>query len=207
MSGRDAALAVPSPRLRGEGQGEGRPDGEPEVGGRTALILGGARSGKSRCALALAESTAPERLMIATAQALDAEMAARIARHRAERGAGWATREEPLALVAALSQEARPGRAALVDCVTLWLTNQMLAGRDMAAAIDELEALVPMLAGPTIFVSNEVGTPTSKLGREFQDWQGRANQALARACELVVAVEAGLPRLLKPAPDLRLRLR
>ena len=178
--------------------------------GRSALILGGARSGKSRCALALAESTAPERLMIATAQALDAEMAARIARHRAERGAGWTTREEPLALAAALNQEARPGRAVLVDCVTLWLTNAMLAGRDVAGAIDELAALVPTLAGPTIFVSNEVGhgiTPISKLGREFQDWQGRANQALARACELVVAVEAGLPRLLKPAPDLQLRLR
>ncbi len=185
---------------------------EPEgvISGRTALVLGGARSGKSRYALALAEAAAPERLMIATAQALDVEMAARITRHKAERGAGWATREEPLALVAALSQEARPGRAALVDCVTLWLTNAMLAGRDMARAIEELAALVPTLAGPAIFVSNEVGhgiTPTSKLGREFQDWQGRANQALARACELVVAVEAGLPRLLKPAPDLRLRLR
>ncbi len=141
--------------------------------------------------------------MIATAEALDAEMAARIARHQAERGAGWTTREAPLDLVGALKEEARPGHAALVDCVTLWLTNLLLAGRDMEAAIAELAALVPKLMGPAIFVSNEVGcgvTPPSKLGREFQDWQGRANQALAEACDVVVAVTAGLPRLLKPAP-------
>ena len=106
--------------------------------------------------------------MIATAQALDDEMAARIARHQAERGAGWTTREAPLDLAAALRQEARPGRAVLVDCVTLWLTNLLLAERDMEAATTELAALVPRLAGPTIFVSNEVGqgvTPPSKMGR------------------------------------------
>ena len=180
------------------------------IEGRSALVLGGARSGKSRYAQALAEAAASQRLMIATAQALDAEMAARIARHQVERGVGWTTREEPLDLVAALREETRPRRAALVDCVTLWLTNVMLAGRDMAAAIEELAALVPTFAGPVIFVSNEVGcgiTPTSKLGREFQDGQGRANQALARACEIVVAVQAGLPRLLKPAPAPQLRLR
>lgn len=207
-----AAPAVPSPRLRGEGKGEGRLrlTRMGVISGRSALVLGGARSGKSRYALNLAEAAAPTRLMIATAQALDAEMAARIARHQAERGAGWTTREEPLELIEALRQETRPGRAALVDCVTLWLTNVMLAGCDMAAAIEELAALVPTLAGPVIFVSNEVGcgiTPTSKLGREFQDGQGRANQALARACEMVVAVQAGLPRLLKPAAALELQLR
>jgi adenosylcobinamide kinase/adenosylcobinamide-phosphate guanylyltransferase len=176
---------------------------------RSVLVLGGARSGKSRYALNLAEATAPERLMIATAEALDTEMAARIARHREERGAGWATRESALELAQALKEEARPGRAVLVDCVTLWLTNILLAGRDMEGAIDELAALVARLQGPAIFVSNEVGhgvTPVSKLGREFQDWQGRANQALAAACDAVVAVTAGLPRLLKPAPMLELRL-
>ncbi len=179
------------------------------LAGRTVLALGGARSGKSRYALALAESTAMERLMIATAQGLDDEMAARIARHRAERGAGWATREEPLALVGALREETRAGRAVLVDCLTLWLSNVLLAGRDVEGAIAELAGLVASLRGPTIFVSNEVGygvTPPSKLGREFQDWQGRANQALAAACDVVVAVNAGLPRLLKPAPAFELRL-
>ena len=179
------------------------------IAARTALVLGGARSGKSRYALALAEAAGPERLMIATAEPLDEEMAARIARHRAERGAGWTTREAPLDLVAALRAEARPGRPVLVDCVTLWLANVLLAGRDMEAAIAELARLVPTLPGPTIFVSNEVGygvTPPSKLGREFQDGQGRANQALAAACELVVAVTAGLPRLLKPAPTPELRV-
>jgi len=155
---------------------------------RAVLVLGGARSGKSRYALALAEAAAPERLMIATAEALDGEMAARITRHRAERGAGWTTREAPLELAAALREEARAGRPVVVDCVTLWLSNMLLAGR----------------------VSNEVGggvTPPSELGRTFQDWQGRANQALASACEAVVAVTAGLPRLLKPAPAPVLKLR
>ena len=179
------------------------------IAGRAVLILGGARSGKSRYALALAEAAAPERLFIATAEALDDEMAVRIARHRQERGAGWATREAPLGLVCALREEARPARAVVVDCVTLWLTNVLLAGRDVATAIAELSALVPGLAGPAIFVSNEVGsgvTPPTKLGREFQDWQGRANQALASACDVVVAVHAGLPRLLKPGPAPELRL-
>ena len=141
--------------------------------------------------------------MIATAEALDEEMAARIARHRAERGAGWTTREAPLELAAALREEARPGRPIVVDCVTLWLSNVLLAGRDVEAAIAEIATLAAKLPGPVIFVSNEVGggvTPPSELGRAFQDWQGRANQALAIACEVVVAVTAGLPRLLKPAP-------
>ena len=177
---------------------------------RAVLVLGGARSGKSRYALALAEAAAPERLMIATAEALDGEMAARITRHRAERGAGWTTREAPLELAAALREEARAGRPVGVDCVTLWLSNVLLAGRDVEAAIAALAALVAALAGPVIFVSNEVGggvTPPSELGRTFQDWQGRANQALASACEAVVAVTAGLPRLLKPAPAPVLKLR
>ena len=177
---------------------------------RSVLVLGGARSGKSRYALVLAEAAAPTRLMIATAQALDDEMAARIARHRQERGAGWTTREEPLDLVAALREDARPGRSVLVDCVTLWLTNAMLARREVEAEIAELAALVPTLTGPAIFVSNEVGqgiTPPSALGRRFQDAQGRANQALAAACDVVVSVQAGLPRLLKPAPAPELKLR
>jgi adenosylcobinamide kinase/adenosylcobinamide-phosphate guanylyltransferase len=182
---------------------------EAPVACRTVLVLGGARSGKSRYALALAEAAAPERLMIATAEALDDEMATRIARHRAERGAGWSTREVPRDLAAALRREARADRPLVVDCVTLWLSNVMFAGGDVEAEIAEIAALASALTGPVIFVSNEVGggvTPPSELGRAFQDWQGRANQALAGACEAVVAVTAGLPRLLKPAPEPMLRL-
>ena len=176
---------------------------------RTALVLGGARSGKSRFALDLAQATTPARLMIATAQAFDDEMTERIALHREERDASWTTREAPLDLVGALREAARPGRVTLVDCLTLWLSNLLLAERDLAAATAELAALVPELPGPAIFVSNEVGqgvVPPSKLGRQFQDAQGRANQAMAQACDAVVQVTAGLPRLLKPAPfpDLRL---
>src|SRR6185312_523240 len=125
------APGIPSPRssvgralgrpsdggLWEEGQGEGRL----RLDARAVLVLGGARSGKSRYALGLAEAAAPQRVMIATAQALDDEMAARIARHQAERDASWSTREAPLDLLAALREEARPGRAVLVDCLTLWL--------------------------------------------------------------------------------------
>ncbi len=182
-------------------------EGEAVIACRSVLVFGGARSGKSGYALSLAEATAPERVMIATAQAFDEEMEARIAAHRQERGVGWTTRETPLDLVGALVEEARPGRVVLVDCITLWLSNLMLAERDLEAAVAELAAA--RLEGPVVFVSNEVGqgvVPPSKMGRQFQDAQGRANQALARACDAVVQVAAGLPRLLKPAPAFELRL-
>ncbi len=182
----------------------------PVVDCRAALVLGGARSGKSRYAQALAEATAPERLYLATASAGDAEMAARIARHRAERGAGWRTLEEPLELADAVRTEAREGRVILVDCVTIWLTNVMLANLDPGEKIAELIAAVAALQGPAVFVSNEVGAgvvPATELGRAFRDWQGRTNQELARVSGAVTLVAAGLPLLLKPAPQPLLRLR
>ena len=181
------------------------------VEARSVLVLGGARSGKSAYAKNLAESAAPERLYLATAEAGDAEMAARIARHKAERGDSWTTVEEPLALAGTLHAVARPGRrAVLVDCLTLWLSNLMLAGRDVEAEISRLAEAIGALEGPAVFVSNEVGlglVPETKLGREFRDWQGFANREVARACDAVVFVAAGLPALLKPAPRLNLRLR
>ena len=177
---------------------------------RSLLVLGGARSGKSAFALSLAEAAAPERLFLATGSAGDAEMTARIARHRAERGAGWTTLEEPLALAAALAAEARAGRVVVVDCLTLWLANLSFAGRDPVAETARLCATIGALAGPVVFVSNEVGSgivPETKLGRDFRDWQGRLNQDVARACDGAVLVAAGLPLVLKPAPALEFRLR
>jgi adenosylcobinamide kinase/adenosylcobinamide-phosphate guanylyltransferase len=179
------------------------------VGGRSVLLLGGARSGKSAYAQTLAEAAARDRLYLATAEAGDQEMAERIARHQETRGAGWTTREEPLDLVEALAAEARPGRVVLVDCLTLWVTNLMFSGRNVEAEVARLAEAVGAIGGPAVLVSNEVGlslVPEARLGRDFRDLQGRANAALARACDAVVFLAAGLPTLLKPAPRLDWRL-
>jgi adenosylcobinamide kinase/adenosylcobinamide-phosphate guanylyltransferase len=176
---------------------------------RSLLLLGGARSGKSAYAQSLAETYGSERLYLATAEARDEEMAARIARHRAGRGRGWETIEEPLDVARALGAEARPGRVVVVDCLTLWLSNLMLAGHEPAVAIAGLAQAIGALAGPAILVSNEVGlgiVPEHRLGREFRDWQGRANREIALACDAAVFIAAGLPIQLKPAPALSVRL-
>jgi adenosylcobinamide kinase/adenosylcobinamide-phosphate guanylyltransferase len=176
---------------------------------RSLLVLGGARSGKTAYAHRLAETCGSERLYLATAEAGDEEMAARIARHRTDRGRGWATFEEPLEVAGALGAEARPGRVVIVDCLTLWLSNVMLAGRDPGQAIAGLAEAIAGLAGPAIVVSNEVGlgiVPDHRLGREFRDWQGRANREIAGACDAAVFIAAGLPLQLKPAPAVSIRL-
>jgi adenosylcobinamide kinase / adenosylcobinamide-phosphate guanylyltransferase len=176
---------------------------------RSMFVLGGARSGKSAYAQELAEAAAPERLYLATATAGDAEMAQRIARHRADRSVGWTTLEEPLALTDALRSNARVGRVVLVDCLTLWLSNLLHAGHDPEAAITRLTDAIGALQGPAILVSNEVGlgiVPEHRLGRDFRDWQGRANREAAQACDVVAFVAAGLPILLKPAPPPAVRL-
>jgi adenosylcobinamide kinase / adenosylcobinamide-phosphate guanylyltransferase len=167
---------------------------------RLTLVLGGARSGKSRHAEALIESCAPAALYLATAQAFDAEMAERIRRHRARRGARWTTREEPLDIAATLLDAARPQRPVLVDCLTLWLSNLLLAGRDVEAAIAALLAALPHLGGPVVFVANEVGlgiVPDNALARAFRDHAGRLNQAVAAQAQRVVFLAAGLPLTLK----------
>lgn len=163
------------------------------------LVTGGARSGKSRFAEGLARSSGLSRRYIATAEAWDAEMADRIARHREDRGADWDTIEAPLDLGPALAA-APPASVTLIDCATLWLTNHMLAGHDLAAEADRLLAALAACPGKVIVVSNEVGwgiVPENALARAFRDEQGRLNQRLAAQAGLVAAVIAGLPLALK----------
>lgn len=162
------------------------------------LILGGARSGKSRFAAQRALASGLPVTFIATAQAGDDEMAARIARHRAERPASWRTVEAPLALAAALARDAAPDRCLLVDCLTLWLSNALLASRE--DEIGTLLATLPHLPGQLILVSNEVGwsiVPENALARRFRDEQGRLNQKIAQLADRVALVVAGLPLVLK----------
>jgi adenosylcobinamide kinase/adenosylcobinamide-phosphate guanylyltransferase len=167
---------------------------------RPTLVLGGARSGKSRFAERLAWESGFARIYLATATAGDDEMHARIAHHRAQRGDGWRTVEEPLALVDALTREAGEGCVVLVDCLTLWLSNLMHASHDVEA---ETKALAEWLRGtrhPVLLVSNEVGlglVPETPLGRDFRDAQGRLNQAIAAVVPNVAFVAAGLPLWLK----------
>ncbi|QBR71926.1 bifunctional adenosylcobinamide kinase/adenosylcobinamide-phosphate guanylyltransferase [Beijerinckiaceae bacterium] len=179
------------------------------VSAKSLLVLGGARSGKSRYAQALAEGSSRHPVLIATAQALDAEMAERIARHAAMRNPRWRVVEEPIALTAALQREARADCILVVDCATLWLSNLLLQNDDLASATQHLADSVAKLAGPVIFVSNEVGqgiVPENALARSFRDAQGLLNQALAQACEVVVVINAGLALCLKPSPGPKIRI-
>lgn len=137
---------------------------------------------------------------LATAQALDGEMAARIAHHRERRGADWVVVEEPLELPEALGRAARLDRAVLVDCLTLWLTNVLLAEREPEREADRLLAGLAGLGGPAVLVSNEVGwgvVPANALARRFADEAGRLHQRIAAVADAVVLVAAGLPLRLK----------
>jgi adenosylcobinamide kinase / adenosylcobinamide-phosphate guanylyltransferase len=171
------------------------------------LVLGGARSGKSAYAERLAESRAGSEegscVYLATAAAGDGEMAARIAEHRRRRGPRWCTLEEPLDLAGALDSAAVAQSVVLVDCLTLWLSNVLLAELDVEKECGKLLAALPGLRGPAIFVANEVGlgiVPDNALARRFRDDAGRLNQAVAAAAQSVVFLAAGLPLVLK-SPD------
>lgn len=165
-----------------------------------ALVLGGARSGKSRFAEGLLARHAPPWLYVATAEAGDAEMVTRIAAHKARRGTDWMTLEAPRDLAGALAE---PGdRPVLVDCLTLWLSNLMLADAAVEAEIARLEQALEQARAPVVLVANEVGfgiVPDNALARRFRDLQGQLNQRLAARADRVVLVVAGLPLFVKGA--------
>ena len=163
------------------------------------LITGGARSGKSRRAELRARSFPGQPVYVATAEALDAEMDERIARHRARRGSDWIEREVPLDLVAALA-ETDGGGARLVDCLTLWLSNLLHAERNWSQEVTRLADALPRQRSPVILVTNEVGlgiVPDNALARTFRDAAGLMNQSIAGAADEVEFVVAGLPMKLK----------
>lgn len=172
---------------------------------RHTLVLGGARSGKSAHAERLVLATGLEPVYVATAQALDGEMAERIRLHREGRGPAWRTVEEPLVLPELLAREAAPDRAILVDCLTLWLTNLMVAERDVAEASARLVHAFRDASGPVVLVSNEVGlglVPLNAMSRAFVDHAGRLHQAVAAVADQVLFMAAGLPLVLKaPVTD------
>jgi adenosylcobinamide kinase/adenosylcobinamide-phosphate guanylyltransferase len=164
---------------------------------KLTLVIGGARSGKSRYAEGLIAALPPPWLYVATAEAGDDEMAERIAAHRARRGAPWQTIEAPHDLAAAL--DAATGTA-LVDCMTLWLSNRMLAGANLEAEFARLDEVLSRRNDATVLVTNEVGSgivPDNALARKFRDEQGRLNQRLAAHAARVVLMVAGLPLTVK----------
>ena len=164
------------------------------------LVLGGARSGKSVYAESLLDTHTGRRTYLATAEIRDDEMAARVKLHRDRRDADWGLAEEPLELAQRLVAETEKGAAVLVDCLTLWLSNVMLAERNVDEASAGLDAALGQCGGPVILVANEVGlgiVPDNKLARDFRDHAGRLNQRMAARADHVVFIAAGLPLTLK----------
>jgi adenosylcobinamide kinase/adenosylcobinamide-phosphate guanylyltransferase len=163
------------------------------------LVLGGARSGKSRYAEQAVMASAAPWVYVATAEAFDAEMTARIAEHRGRRGGQWQTVEAPLDLAGAIAG-APASATLLVDCLTLWLNNLMFNNRDIDAETEGLEAALAARQAPSVLVSNEVGSgivPDNAEARRFRDLQGRLNQRLAARADRVVLLVAGLPMVVK----------
>jgi adenosylcobinamide kinase/adenosylcobinamide-phosphate guanylyltransferase len=167
------------------------------------LVLGGARSGKTGFAERLAIGSGTSPVYLATAEALDAEMSERVATHRRAREGRFTTIEEPIELSIAIIKAAKSHDVILVDCLTLWITNLLIAGHDVAALVDELgETLALVNGAKVILVSNEVGlgiVPDNALARNFRDLAGSAHQRLADICAEVYFVAAGLPMMMKGA--------
>jgi adenosylcobinamide kinase / adenosylcobinamide-phosphate guanylyltransferase len=172
----------------------------PMTSGRMTFVLGGARSGKSAFAERLAAETGLHRHYLATGQAYDDEMRQRIERHQVDRGDGWSTHEVPLHLAQKLRQIRTTGSVVLVDCLTLWVTNLMMAEDDVEkASLDLVESLSGQ-DGHLILVSNEVGlgiVPDNRMAREFRDHAGRLHQRIAAIADEVYFVAAGLPLKMK----------
>ncbi len=164
------------------------------------FIIGGARSGKSRRAQALAEAIDGQHVFIATAEAMDSEMAERIAHHKADRGDRWRTVEATIKLSDAISEHANDANVCLVDCLTLWLSNLMHYEHDIETETTALCETLASVRSPLFLVSNETGmglTPDNALGRRFRDAQGRLNQQVAAIADCVEFMAAGLPMRLK----------
>ena len=172
---------------------------------RLVLIGGGVRSGKSAFALAYAGRLTNRGLFLATAEALDDDMRARIERHQAERGPGWDTREEPVAVVEALAEVSRE-TLVLVDCLTLWLSNLLLReipDRDILDRVERFAEVARTRVAPTLVVTNEVGmgvVPETALGRAFRDLAGMAHQRLARSADEAYVAMLGMVVRLHPGP-------
>ncbi|MGE5173027.1 MAG: bifunctional adenosylcobinamide kinase/adenosylcobinamide-phosphate guanylyltransferase [Betaproteobacteria bacterium] len=173
------------------------------MAGKIYFITGGARSGKSAYAENLARGLTGKRAYIATAQALDAEMAAKIAKHRKDRGDTWDTYEEPLAVAELLRKLSSRYQVALLDCLTLWLSNVMAHTHGDDAALSRVEDLVKAITdfgGMCIVVSNEVGlgiVPDNPLARRFRDFAGMLNQKVAQTADEVYFTAAGIPVRIK----------
>lgn len=165
----------------------------------STFVLGGAASGKSQWAENLIESSGLKLIYIATGQVFDDEIKKRVEVHKSRRDGRWTTIEAPMDLGPALA-ELTPQHAVLIDCATMWLTNQMLAENPLDAATDRLLQALKTCAAPYVIVSNEVGhgiVPDNKLARNFREAQGRLNIALAAQAERAILVTAGLPQVLK----------
>ena len=166
---------------------------------RLTFVLGGAASGKSLWAENLLLTSDLEPVYLATSRVFDEEIKFKVSRHRARRTGRWHTIEADLDLGPALSR-LQPTQAVLVDCVTMWLTNNLMDGSDLEAAERDLLAALASCAGPVVVVSNEVGqgiVPDNALARQFREAQGRLNVSLGAAADLAVLVVAGLPLVLK----------
>lgn len=164
------------------------------------LVLGGARSGKSRYAQARAEATGLKLLFVATAQAFDDEMRDRISKHRDDRGSDWETIEAPLDIADIIAARSEPGSVLLIDCLTLWTSNLILGDHDVAPATEELIAALAQATGPIVLVSNEIGfgiVPENALARKFRDEAGQVNQRIAKEVREVQMTIAGIPVTIK----------